>query len=205
MSGRNVIAFDQNRRSRRLFPEESIVAMFVFLIFDAMILAGMVGGFMLTRAAAGGAWPPAGQPWFPPEYLAINTAALLISGALVFLAARSWENPKSRIGPLLLAAIVLGTFFVFFQGALWIGLVRQGLTVSSSQHGDLFCLIVATHGAHAVGALILLSVIWLRLKPLRDDDHEERESSSSSSFRAVRLLWYFTVGVWPVLCLCLYL
>ncbi|MCP5055486.1 MAG: hypothetical protein GY937_02045 [bacterium] len=203
MSGRSVIAFDQKRRSRRLFPEESIVAMFVFLIFDAMIVAGTVGGFVLTRAAAGDTWPPAGQPWFLPEDLAINTAVLLMSGALVFLAARSWENQKSRIGPLLLAAIASGTFFVVFQGVLWISLIRQGLTLSSSQHGYLFCVIVATHVAHAVGALILLSVIWLRLKPLRDDAPDQRQSSSSS-FRVVRLLWYYTVGVWPVLCLCLY-
>lgn len=204
MSGRNVVAFDQNRRSRRLFPEQSIVAMFVFLIFDAMILAGTVGAFMLTRTAAGGAWPPAGQPWFPPESLVINTAVLLMSGALVFLAARSWENRKSRIGPLLLTAILSGTFFVCFQGVLWIGLIHQGLTLSSSQHGYLFGLIVATHLAHAVGALILMTVIWLRLRHLRDADHDQPQSSSSTSFRAMRLLWYYTVGVWPVLCLCLY-
>jgi len=206
MSGQNIIALDQNRRSRRLFPEQSIIAMFVFLIFDAMILAGMVGAFVLTRAAAGDVWPPAGQPWFPLEYMAINTAALLISAVLVFLAARRLEKRKARSGPLLLAAIVLGTFFVFFQGVLWVGVIRQGLALNSSPHGNLFCLIVATHVTHAVVGVIFLGGAWLHPKPLRNDDRERRGSPwSSSSFRAARLFWYFTVGVWPVLYLCLYL
>ena len=205
MSGRNIIALDQNRRMRRrLFPEERIIAMLVFLIFDAMILTGMAGTFMLTRAAEGGAWPPTGQPWFPLEYSAINGAALLVSGVLVFLAARAWDERKSRVGPLLLAAILLGTFFVFFQGVIWIGLVRQGLTLGSSPHGNLFYLIVATHGAHVVGAVIFMGVAWLRLKPLRDDHYRPPGSPSSSTFWAARLLWYFTVGIWPILYLCLY-
>ena len=173
MSGRNPIALDQNRRvRRRLFPEQGIVAMFVFLIYDAMILLGMVGGFILTRAAAGDAWPPAGQPWFRPEYAAINTAALLVSSVLVFLAARAWEKRKSRIAPLLLGAIGLGSFFLIFQGVIWVGLIRQGLTLGQSQHGNLFWLVVATHGAHVVAAVILMGVAWRRLKPLRDDDYE---------------------------------
>ncbi len=204
MSGQNVIPLDPNRRVRRAFLEYGTVSMLIFLIFDAMILAGMVGAFVLTRAAAGGAWPPNGQPWFPVAEMAINTAALLISGGLVYLAARAWEKREARVRPLLLAAIALGTCFVFFQGVLWIGLIRQGLSLGSSPHGSLFTLIVVTHGAHALGALIFLGVAWRRLKPLPDDG-EPRGSLSSSTFTAVRILWYFVVGVWPVLYLCLYL
>ncbi len=204
MSGPNVITLDPNRRVRRRFPDQTTVAILVFLIFDAMILAGMVGAFILTRAAAGDAWPPAGQPWFSPQVTAINTAALLVSGSLVLLAARARQNRKNRVGPLLLAAIVLGMVFIFVQGALWIDLIRQGSTLSSSQHGSLFCLIVATHGAHAIGAVVFLGIVWLGLRPLRSEDPEPRRSLPDSRFRAACLLWYFTVGIWPVLYLCLY-
>ncbi len=203
MSGRNVIALPTNRRARSAFPEDGMVAMLIFLIFGAMIFAGMVGIFMLTRTAAGGAWPPAGQPWFPLEETAINTALLLVSGALVFLAARAWEKREARTGPLLVSAIVLGAFFVFFQGVIWVAMIRQGLTLTSSQHGNFFCLIVGMHGANVVGALIFLGVVWRRLKPLRVDE-DQRGSLSSSTFSAARMLWYFVVGVWPVLDLCLY-
>jgi cytochrome c oxidase subunit 3 len=204
MSGRNVIALPTNRRARSAFPEDGMVAMLIFLIFGAMIFAGMVGIFMLTRTAAGGAWPPAGQPWFPLEATAINTAVLLVSGVLVFLAARAWEKREARVRPLLFSAIVLGACFVFFQGVMWVALIRQGLTLTSSQHGNFFCLIVGMHGANVLGALIFLGVVWRRLKPLRDDE-EQRGSLSRSTFSAARMLWYFVVGVWPVLYLSLYL
>jgi hypothetical protein len=49
-----------------------------------------------------------------------------------------------------------------------------------------------------------MGAAWLRLKPLRDDE-EPRGSLSSGAFSAARILWYFVVGVWPVLYLCLYL
>ncbi len=196
MSGQNVIPLHPKRRARRAVIEDGAIAMLVFVIVEAMMFAGLVSAFMLTRAAAGGAWPPAGQPRLPLEETAINTAALLVSGALVFLAARAWEKREARIGPLLLAAIALGAFFVFFQGIEWVALIRQGLTLTSSQHGNFFCLIVGMHGANALGALIFMGVAWLRLK---------RGSLSSSAFSAARILWYFVVGVWPVLYLCLYL
>ncbi len=204
MSGQNVIPLDPNRRARSAVVEDGAIAMLVFVIFEAMMFVGLVSAFMLTRAAAGGSWPPAGQPWFPLETTAINSAALLLSGALVFLSARAWQKREARIGPLLLAGIVLGAFFVFFQGLLWVTLIRQGLTLTSSQHGSFFCLIVGIHGANAVGALIFLGVAWLRLKPLRDGG-EPRGSLSSSAFSAARIFWYFVVGAWPVLYLCLYL
>ena len=205
MSGRNVITLDQSRRARKTFPEEGIVRMLVFLIFDAMILTGMVGAFVLTRAATGATWPPAGQPWFSHIQTAINSAALLLSAVFVFRAARTWEKQQGRVGPLLLTAIMLGIFFVFFQGVMWVSLIRQGLTLSSSQHGNLFFLVTATHVAHIVTAVIFMGTAWLRLKPFRDDDDQPRGSLTTSTFLAARLLWYFTVAVWPPLFLCLYL
>ncbi len=196
MSGPNVIPLHPNRRPRSAVVKDGAIAMLVFVIIEAMMFAGLVSAFMLTRAVAGGAWPPAGQPWFPLEETAINTAALLVSGALVFLAAHAWEKREARVGPLLLAAIALGAFFVFFQGIEWVALIRQGLTLTSSLHGYFFCLIVGMFGAHALGALIFTGVCWRRLK---------RGSLSSSAFSAARILWYFVVGVWPVLYLCLYI
>ncbi len=196
MSGQNVIPLHPNRRARSAVVEDGAIAMLVFVIVETMMFAGMVSAFMLTRAAAGGAWPPAGQPRLPLEETAINTAALLASGALVFLAAHAWEKREARTGLLLTAAIALGAFFVFFQGIEWVALVRRELTMTSSQHGKFFCLIVGMHGAHALGALIFMGVAWLHLK---------RGSLRSGTFSAARILWYFAVGVWPVLYLCLHL
>ncbi len=204
MSGQNVVQFDQNRRAPNAFPEDRTIAMVILLIFDAMILAGMVGIFMLTRAAADTAWPPVGQPWFPSEQMALSSVALIVSGVLVVLAARAWRSGEARrVGPLLFTAIALGAFFVCFQGVMWVSLIRRGLDLASSQHANFFCVVTGMHGANAVTALVLLSLTWMRLKPLRDGGGP-RGSLNSTTFAAARILWYFVVGVWPVLFALLY-
>jgi len=198
MSGQNVISLDPNRRARHPVAKDATIAMLVLVTYEALMFVGMVSAFILTRATAGGAWPPAGQPRLPLEQTAVNTAALLLSGALVFLAARAWKKRTGRVGPLLLSAVALGAFFVLFQGLEWVALIFQGLAPSSgpSQHGYFFCLIVGMYGVHSLGALVLMGVAWLRLK---------QGALSDGTFSAARILWYFVVGAWPVLLLCLYM
>ncbi|MFQ5514027.1 MAG: heme-copper oxidase subunit III [Myxococcota bacterium] len=204
MSGPNVIPFNPNRRIRTVVLGDGTIAMLVFMAFDAMVFLGLMTAFLVTRVAAGDAWPPAGQPWFQLGETTLHSAALLGSGLLVLRAARTWERPEARIGPLLLAAIALGTFFAFFQGLAWVKLIRAGLSLTSSQHGSFFCLMMGTHGAHTLGALLFMGVAWLRLKPLREDE-EPRGSPSWNVFSIARILWYFVVGVWPILYLCVFL
>lgn len=202
MNGHNVVRLHAGEHATRIVNERGALAMLVFVAFEGMMFVGLVSAFMLTRAASGSAWPPPG-PWFPQWETAINTAALLASGALIFRAARVWPSREARIGPLLVAAITLGAFFLFFQGVVWVDLVRDGLTLASSHPGVFFCLIVGTHGANVLVGLVLLGIAWLRLKPFRDDV-DPRGSLSSSAFSAARILWYFAVGVWPVLYVFLY-
>jgi cytochrome c oxidase subunit 3 len=194
MSGQYAIPL--RRSPRRNVIEDGTIGMLAFVLVEAMMFAGLVSAFAITRAAAGGAWPPAGQPRLPLEETAINTAALLLSGVLVFFASRAWERKEAKTGPLLVTAIALGAFFVFSQGMEWVALIRQGLTLTSSQHGSFFYLIVGMHGAHALGALAFMGVAWLRLR---------RGTLGKSAFSAACVLWYFVVGVWPVLYLTLYL
>jgi heme/copper-type cytochrome/quinol oxidase subunit 3 len=196
MGGQKVIPLHPSRRMRSAVVEDGTIGMLAFVIVEAMMFAGLMSAFAITRATAGGAWPPAGQPRLPLEETAINTAALLASGVVVYLASRAWQEREARTGPLLLGAIALGAFFVFFQGMEWVALIRQGLTLTSSQHGSFFYLIVGMHGAHALGALVFMGVAWLRLR---------RGSLGNSAFSAACILWYFVVGIWPVLYLTLYL
>ena len=205
MSNQNVISLRPHQRARKFAIDLGMVSMLIIVFAEAMVFIGMVAAFMLTRAVEGTVWPPVDQPWFPLGETAINTAALLASGALVFRAARTWDDPEARIGPLLLSAIALGSFFLFFQGVVWFKLIRDGLSLMSSHHGQFFCLIVGVHAGHVLGALAFLGVVWVRLKPFRDEDIPPRGALSRSAFSAARISWYFAVGSWPVLWLCLYL
>lgn len=202
MTGHNVVVLGPRRRPRRVGMDLWLVATVAALAFEALFFVGMVAAFFLTRAADGAAWPPPGQPWFPPGESAVNAAALLLSGVLVFRAARNWENPEARVAPLLGGAIVLGGFFLFFQAFVWRKLLAGGLDVIATHHGKFFCLIVAMHAVHLLGALAFLGVVWLRLQPLRDDV-PSRGPLRGSAFSAARMAWYFAVALWPVLYVCL--
>lgn len=204
MSEQKVVRLQPHRSLRKTPVAGTVVATSLIVILQALMFVGMVSAFLLTRASAGASWPPSGQPWFPRGETLLNSAALLASGALVFRASRAWQNPEARIGPQMLAAIALGAFFLFFQGVVWAGVLRRGLDLTPSHHGQFFYLIMALHAATVLGGLLFLGFAWWRLHPLRDDV-PPHGSLRTGTFLAAQILWYFAVGLWPVLYVLLYL
>ena len=182
---------------RRGFTDPALFGMAVFVFTEIMLFAGFLSAYLIVRnSAVPGTWPPPDQPRLPFERTAVNTAALLASGVLVAITQRALRrSDRSTARWALSFGVVLGALFVLLQGAEWAALLRQGLTVSSSQVGGFFYLIIGCHAVHAVCALSLLGWCWSglvagRLPPGR--------------FGAVQLLWYFVVLVWPVLWLLVY-
>lgn len=173
----------------------AVLAMLIFVITEAMLFAGLISGFLIVRAGALGAWPPPGQPRLPVEETALNTLALLLSGFLVWRARRAFElAPKTALKPLSWA-IGLGAFFVLFQGYEWASMIRQGLTLTTSNHGSFFYLIVGLHAIHVIAGLVVLGSAWLRL---------QNGFLAESRFDAVKVFWLFVVGLWPLLYLLVY-
>lgn len=169
--------------------ESAVLGTILFCLVEAMLFAGLISAFMIVRANAL-EWPPPGQPRLPVQETLLNTAALLLSGVVLFFAGRTFRrNRRAALRPMALA-MALGAFFVVFQGFEWLQLLREGLTLTSSQHGSFFYLIVGMHAAHAVAALLALGWAWLRLSGLR---------LSPGAFGGVALFWYFVVGLWPLL------
>jgi cytochrome c oxidase subunit 3 len=172
-----------------------VLGMTLFVAAETMLFAGLISAFTIIRSSAI-VWPPPGQPRLPLEETAINTAALLLSGVVLWLAQRAYaRDHRSALRPLGLA-IGLGAFFVAFQGVEWLALVREGLTLTSSTLGSFFYLIVGMHALHAIGALGLLAHTWLRLR---------QGWLVKSQLAAAQVLWIFVVGLWPILYLVVYL
>ncbi len=174
----------------------AVLGMLIFVMCEVMMFAGLISAFTIVRTSALGAWPPPGQPRLPLEETAINTAALLLSGVLLYVAHRAFKREPARASRPLLVSILLGAFFVVFQGFEWLGLIREGLTLTSSNHGSFFYLIVGMHALHAVAALIVLVLVQLLLM---------RGRLTHSTFAAAQVFWYFVVGIWPILYLRVYL
>lgn len=167
----------------------AVLAMLIFVVTETMFFAGLVSAFTIIRASAP-LWPPPDQPRLPAEETALNTAALLLSGLMLFLARRCFWSDARRTRVFLTLAMALGAFFVVFQGLEWVALIRQGLTLTSSSLGSFFYLIVGLHGLHAVIALGVLAYAWTRL---------QRGWLPPALFGAAEVFWYFVVAVWPLL------
>jgi cytochrome c oxidase subunit 3 len=168
----------------------AVLGTLMFVIIEAMLFAGLISAFLIVKTSALGAWPPPGQPRLPVGETAFNTVALLMSGALLFVANRMFRADPARAKLPLLGAILLGAFFVTFQGIEWAALLREGLTLTSSTHGSFFYLIVGMHALHAVAALVVLSCVWLLL---------HRARLNRNLFHGAQIFWYFVVGLWPIL------
>jgi cytochrome c oxidase subunit 3 len=167
----------------------SVLGMLIFVAAEVMFFAGLISAFTIIRAEAP-VWPPPDQPRLPIERTAVNTTALLFSGVALAIAHRAYLRDRRKARTPLLVAMLLGGFFVLFQGAEWVALLRQGLTLTSSPLGSFFYLIVGLHALHAVIAIGLLAYAWLRL---------QRGWLVQSQLVTAEVFWYFVVGLWPVL------
>lgn len=175
---------------RRRIADNGVIGMLIFVGTEVMFFAGLISAFTIAKTTAIGGWPPAGQPRLPVTATAFNSAALVASGVLLVAAGYVFRRDPRRAMRPLVASIGLGALFVVRQGAEWVALIGQGLTLTTSTHGSFFYLIVGAHGLHALVALIAL--LWaLRLLLARN--------LAGSVLATVSIFWYFVVAVWPVL------
>lgn len=182
---------------RPLVPS-SVVGMLIFVMAEAMFFAALFSAYTIVSAGADN-WPPLGQPRLPVASTAFNTLALLLSGWTMFRANRHFAARPPRLEAtrrFLLATILLGGFFVLFQGFEWLRLLHYGLTMVSSSYGSFFYLLIGTHALHAIAALIVLLMVFSKLRQGR---------MGKGQFWGAQVFWYFVVGIWPVLYVLIYL
>jgi len=164
--------------------------MLIFVITEAMLFAGFISAFMIVKSTAT-IWPPPDQPRLPVEETALNTLALLVSGVMLYVAGKAFKKGSfAAARKPLLASLLLGGFFVVFQGVEWAALIQEGLTLTGSAHGGFFYVIIGCHALHAIGALLGMGWVFTQLVHRR---------MTSSQLATIQVLWYFVVGVWPVL------
>ena len=178
--------------TRRRFAHSATLGMALFVFAEIMLFSGFISAYAIVQGSAmPGMWPPPDQPRLPIERTALNTLALIASGVLLFVGGRRFRRSGAAAAqPWMLGALSLGAAFVLFQGLEWVALLRHGLTLTSSQLGSFFYVIIGTHGLHAVAAIVALawSVLAMRARRLNE-----------STLAAVELFWYFVVLVWPLL------
>ena len=185
-------------RLRQPAVPSAVLAVLFIVAMEAMFFAGLISAFLIVKAGIKpGMWPPPWQPRLPVEATAINTGVLVLSGVLLLVAGlRVVRKTEVASRWLYAAAAVLGAAFVVFQGFEWTRLLSQGLTMTSSNHGAFFYLIVGTHALHVVAGIIAL--MWC-LKRLWSG------VLTRPQLVAVQIFWTFVVGLWPLLYSLVYL
>jgi len=188
LAGAPAVVLPQRRQP--IIPN-GVAAMLMFVGAEIMFFAGLVSAFLIIKAGTT-QWPPLGQPRLPIAATAVNTTILLLSGFVLAVAHRVLrKNPESpHLRRLLVLAMGSGAFFVVFQGREWVHLIRFGLTMTSSNYGSFFYMIVGVHALHAVAALGGLGFCTLQ---------QTRGRLSSTQFLTAEVFWYFVVGIWPIL------
>lgn len=185
------------RAPRRGFTDHALFGMALFVFTEVMLFLAFISGYLIVRQApAAGPWPPPNQPRLPFEQTALHTLVLLGSGVMLYLAHRaSLKKGMPAAERPLLVSVAMGAWFVAAQGAEWAALLRQGLTLTSSQIGAFFYTIVGAHALHAIAAIVALMVCWLQLRAGR---------LKPSVFGATQLFWYFVVLIWPLIFMVVY-
>lgn len=175
------------------------LGMLLFLAFEAMFFAGLIGAFLVFRVGSV-VWPPPGQPRLPVMVTGVNTVILLISGYTMHRAFQTIRaGDRRRLAGWLVLTAVLGLTFLAVQGYEWARLVEFGLTVASGAYGFTFYTLVGVHGVH-----VLCAVLWL-LCLLVWTTQGRFSATRHVGVDLCRMYWYFVVALWPVLYTLVYL
>jgi heme/copper-type cytochrome/quinol oxidase subunit 3 len=186
---------EQSSRSQVL--GNSAFGVLIFIVTELMFFASLISAYLIISAVAE-AWPPEGQPRLPVLASALNSLVLFASGFVLFRGYRSFisEGHSERSIKLVRLCLIFGAVFVAVQGFEWVRLLSYGLTMTSSQYGAFFYLIIGTHAIHAIGALIGIWCLFVKLRA---------GALKQTSFQGVLFFWYFVVGIWPILYVLVYL
>jgi heme/copper-type cytochrome/quinol oxidase subunit 3 len=169
-----------------------VLGTIVFVLTEIMYFSALISSFLVIRSRVFGEWTPPMDIRLPVVATAFNTAVLTVSGVLMYLATRAYARPggREKTHKLFVAAILLGGFFLVFQGYEWVKLIGWGMTMQSGIFGATFFMLVGSHGLHVLAAVIAMGILYKRFRAGKLKLEE---------MRAMRVFWLFVVAVWPVL------
>ena len=165
------------------------LGMLIFVTTEIMFFIALISSYMVIKSRTGN-WVPPGNLTLPVEATAFNSVILLLSGVFCFVANRKLGSGDVNWRRWFLRSIILGAFFVTFQGVEWVKLVSYGMTMTSSVFGACFFLLIGSHGLHALSAVLGMSYFYFKSR------HTTLEKSTMT---AITIFWFFIVGVWPML------
>jgi cytochrome c oxidase subunit 3 len=199
-------------RSPASRPNLVSVGTIVWLSSELMFFAALFAMYFTIRSVDKGE----GLPW-PGAHLdltlgSINTTVLLLSSVTcqmgVFAVERGqirrtssiWDFRKWGLREWYVLSFLMGLYFVLGQGYEYLGLIHDGLTLSSSGYGSVFFIPTGFHGLHVTGGLIAFMFLLGRTYAAKTFTQEQQVSAIVVSY-----YWHFVDVVWIGLFTTIYL
>lgn len=169
----------------------SKLMMWLFIITDALLFAGLLTGYGFVRIASP-QWPNPSEV-FHIAFLTVMTLVLISSSATMASAVRSAKKQKkSETTLFLLLTVAGGLTFLGMQAYEWTSIIQQGGRLYQNpwgvpQFGAYFFVITGFHGSHVLIGAIILTVTAIRSALGR---------SSAGGVELAGLYWHFVDLVW---------
>ena len=193
-------------------PNLVSVGTIIWLSSELMFFAALFAMYFTIRSVDKGL----GQPW-PKATLdltlaSINTTVLLLSSVTCQLGVFAVERGQiRRAGSVLNVArwglrewyvlsFVMGLYFVLGQGYEYLALIKDHVTLQSSNYGSVFFLTTGFHGLHVSGGLVAFIFLLARTYAAKRFTHEQQGSAIVVSY-----YWHFVDVVWIGLFTTIYL
>ena len=198
-----VLNHDQPAGHASAPPATAKFGMIMFLASEAMLFAGLIGGYIVLRLSMP-QWPLPLEdgrvvhlPWL---LTGINTVFLVTSSFTLHFAEVQVKKGKSGL-PLIFVTILLGSLFVGIQCYEWWHLHHEGLWFNSGGvYGSSIFLMTGFHGVHVfVGVLLIL---WCFLRQVFTRCFTPAHHVALEN---ISLYWHFVDVVWLFLFAIVYL
>ena len=192
-------------------PNPVSVGTIVWLASELMFFAGLFAMYFSIRSSVPAEWA-AQTPKLNLTFAAINTTVLVLSSVTCQMGVWAAERfQPARAGGRLQVGLwgmnewitltyLMGAFFIGGQIYEYAGLVREGLTISSSPYGSVFYLTTGFHGLHVIGGLIAFLLLLGRSFSAKRFGHHEATTAIVTSY-----YWHFVDVVWIALFAVIYL
>jgi cytochrome c oxidase subunit 3 len=193
-------------------PNLVSVGTIIWLSSELMFFAALFAMYFTIRSVDKGL----GQEW-PKAHLdltlaSVNTTVLLLSSVTCQLGVFAVERGQiRRTGSVLNVArwglrewyvlsFLMGLYFVLGQGYEYLALIKDGVTLQSSNYGSVFFLTTGFHGLHVSGGLVAFIFLLARTYAAKQFTHEQQVSAIVVSY-----YWHFVDVVWIGLFTTIYL
>jgi len=193
-------------------PNLVSVGTIIWLSSELMFFAALFAMYFTIRSVDKGL----GQPWPKADLdltlASINTTVLLLSSVTCQLGVFAVERGQIRrtgsvfnmarwgLREWYVLTFVMGLYFVLGQGYEYLALIRDGVTLQSSNYGSVFFLTTGFHGLHVTGGLFAFIFLLGRTYAAKRFTQEQQVSAIVVSY-----YWHFVDVVWIGLFTTIYL